>query len=767
MKNLTSTHTQPVVLSRRGLLQLGASGLALAVGGTGQVWAQAPAQPVKYGGDNMPGGTVDNPLVFVSVATDGTVSVVCHRSEMGQGIRTSVPMIVADELEADFKRVRVVQAPGNEAIYGNQNTDGSRSIRHSFDPLRRVGAAARAMLEAAAAAKWGVPVSEVQARNHEIIHWPTGRTVGFGEVAQAAAALPVPARETLKLKTLDQFRYIGRNDMGSLDGADIVQGKAIYGTDVRLEGMMYAVIARPQVMGGKVKKYDASKTLAVPGVIKVVEIAATPLPAGHHPMGGIAVIAKNTWAAIKGREALSIEWDDGAHAVYDSKRYKSQLQANVRQPGKMIRNDGDADKILAESQRKVTAEYYAPHIAHATMEPPVATARIVDGKVEIWAPSQVPAGARAFVAQKLGLTPDKVTVNVTLLGGGFGRKSKFDFVCEAALLSKAMDGKPVKVQWTREDDLHNCYYHAAAYQRLEAALDGNGKPTAWLHRTASPSILSLFMPNATMLPPNFAAHTALNVPFVIPNLRIETPEAPAHTRIGWFRAVYNLPHAFAVQSFVAEMAAAAGRDPKDYLLELIGPARRIDPRKLSDNANYGESPERYPIDTGRMARVVEMAAKGAGWGKKLPKGHGLGVAVAYSFMSYAACAIEVKVGPKGQVQVISADLAIDCGPQVNPERIRSQLEGAAIQGIGLALTGEISFAGGKVVQGNFHDASIPRYADMPLVTRTHLAPADYSVAPGGVGEPGLPPVAPALCNAIFAATGKRIRDLPVRDQLKA
>lgn len=758
----------PLQATRRQWLKgLGGAGLVLAVGHSGELLAQTAAAPVKFGGDRMPGGVVDNPLVFVSIGADGVVSVMCHRSEMGQGVRTSFTMVIADELEADLQRVRVVQAQANEARYGNQNTDGSRSLRHFMEPMRRVGAAARAMLEAAAAAQWGVPASEVQAVNHQLVHAASGRKLGFGDVAVAAAALPVPARDSLKLKDPAQFRYIGKADTRLIDGSDIVRGKATYGIDIRLDGMVYAVVARPPVLGGKVKSFDASKALQVPGVLKVIEIKSTPLPAAHHPLGGIAVVAKNTWAATKGREALVIEWDHGEHASYDSPAYKATLEASARQPAKAVRNDGDATAALAGASRRVEAEYYLPHLAHATMEPPVATARVVDGRCEIWAPLQAPQGAKDFVAAKLGFKPEQVTLNVTLLGGGFGRKSKYDFVAEAALVAQEMGGLPVKLQWTRDDDLRHSYYHAVALEHMEAALDANGKPTAWLHRSAAPSISSTFVAGAKMLGAGEMGMTAINVPFQIPNIRIETPEAVAHTRIGWFRSVYNIPHAFAVQCFVSELAAAAGRDPKDYLLELIGPARRIDPRTLSDNTNYGESPERYPIDTGRMARVVQLAAAGAKWGRKLPKGHGLGVAVAYSFMSYVASVIEVKVDAKGGLQVISVDMAVDCGPQVNTERIRSQLEGAAIMGLGLAKHGEISYKNGQVVQSNFHDHVLLRNSESPRHIRVHLAPADYAVAPGGVGEPGLPPIAPALCNAIFAATGKRIRRLPLGEQLKS
>ena len=774
---------RPAGLSRRLWLQ-GSAGFVLGVSQAGELFAQtaAPAAgaastpnppvgpaaspPPKFGGELMPGGVVDNPLVFVSIGADGIVSVVCHRSEMGQGVRTSFAMVVADELDADWSKVRIVQAPGDEARYGNQNTDGSRSLRHSMEPLRRVGAGARAMLEAAAAARWNVPPNQVKAKNHELVHAPTGRKLGYGDVALAAAALPIPVRETLRLKSPAEFRYIGKSDIALVDGADIVHGRARYGSDTRLDGMVYAVVARPPVVGGKLRHFDPAKALAVPGVLKVVELKSTPLPALMHPLGGVAVVARNTWAAMKGREALVLEWDDGANGGYDSTAYKATLEAAARAPAKAVRNEGDAMAALAQAgSRRIEAEYYLPHLAHAAMEPLVATARIVDGKCEVWAPVQAPQTARNNVAAHLGLKPEQVTVNVTLLGGGFGRKSKSDFISEAALVSKAMNGVPVKLQWTREDDMRHDYYHAVAVEHLESALDEHGRPTAWLHRSAAPTIRSTFVAGAKGLSASEMGMTAIDVPFRIPNVRIETPEVEAHTRIGWFRSVYNVPHAFAVQSFVGELAAAAGRDPKDYLLELIGPARRIDPRSFSDSWNYGESPERYPIDTGRMRRVVELAARGARWGRSLPKGQGLGIAVAYSFVSYTATAIEVAVDAKGEVKVVGVDIAIDCGPHINPDRIRSQLEGSVVMGLSLALKSEISFKNGHAVQSNFHDYVVLRNSEGPREIRVHLVPSDFAVPPGGVGEPGLPPVAPALCNAIFAATGKRIRRLPIGDQL--
>src|SRR5499425_1533938 len=372
---------------------------------------------------------------------------------MGQGIRTGMPMIVADELEADWKRVRVAQAPGDEKKYGNQDTDGSRSTRHFFEPMRRCGAAARTMLEAAAAERWKVPVSEVAAKNHEVVHGPTGRKLGYGALAKAAATQPVPVRASLRLKDPKDFRYIGKGELKLVDGMDIATGKAKYGIDTRLPGMLYAVVARPPVLGGKVTKVDDAEALKVPGVVKVVQIDPSAPPAHFNPLGGVAVLARNTFAAMRGRQALKIVWDDGPNASYDSTAYKAKLEESARKPAKVVRNDGDFDKAAAGAAKRVEAEYYIPHLAHATMEPPAAAARITNGKCEVWGCFQSPQAAHDLVAKRLGMSADDVTVHVTLLGGGFGRKSKPDFGIEAAVLSKAMGGKPVKVTWTRHDDL--------------------------------------------------------------------------------------------------------------------------------------------------------------------------------------------------------------------------------------------------------------------------------------------------------------------------
>jgi isoquinoline 1-oxidoreductase subunit beta len=762
----TSSESRVVLanVSRRRFLQgLSLGGLVLAVGFESRARAQ---EPKKYGADGMPNGWVDDPLVFVSIADDGTVTIVCHRSEMGQGIRTGMPMVVADEMEADWKRVRVAQATGDEKKFGNQDTDGSRSTRHFFEPMRRCGAAARVMLETAAAERWKVPVSEVAVKNHEVVHRPTGRRLGYGALAQAAASQPVPARASLRLKDPKDFRYIGKGQLKLVDAADIATGKAKYGIDTRLDGMLYAVVARPPVLGGKVASVDDAEALKVPGVVKVVQIEPSPPPAVFHPLGGVAVLARNTWAAMQGRRALKITWDDGPNASYDSVAYKAALEESARKPAKVVRNDGDFDKAAAAAAKRHQAEYYIPHLAHATMEPPAATARIVNGKCEVWGCFQSPQAARDLVAKRLGMSADDVTVYVTLLGGGFGRKSKPDFGIEAAVLSKAVDGKPVKVTWTRDDDLHNSYYHTVSVEHLEAGVDAQGKPVAWLHRTVAPTIISTFNVEAKNEAPLELGMGVINVPFLIPNIRIENPEAIAHTRIGWFRSVSNIPHAFAVQSFVAELAAAAGRDPKDYLLEVIGPGRQVSPETLGDTWNHGESPERYPVDTGRLRRVVEMVARESGWGRKMPKGSGLGIAAHYSFVSYIAAVVEVAVDAKGALTIPRVDVAVDCGATVNPERIRAQMEGATVMGVGVATLGEISYKAGRVEQNNFDSYQVTRISAAPKIIRVHIAPGgDYAKPMGGVGEPGVPPIPPALCNAIFAATGKRIRRLPIRDQL--
>jgi len=750
-------------VSRRGLLRgvTAVGGLVLAA----SVLPRPAMAAYSTGAGAMPHGVVTDPRVFVSIAPDGIVTIVAHRAEMGTGVRTGLPMIVADEMGADWAKVRIVQAPGDEAKYGNQDTDGSRSTRHYLIPMRDVGASARTMLETAAAQRWKVPASEVRTGVHEVVHDGSGRRLGFGELAGDAAALPVPAADSLRLKDPKDFRYIGKGTVSITDLHDITTGSATYGADVRLPGMKYVAIARPPVVGGKMVSFDPADAMQVPGVERVLEVRGWPWPSKFQPLGGVAVVARNTGAAIKGRNALKVVWDDGANAKYDSVAYRKELEAAVRAPGLVVRNDGDAEAALKGADKVVVGEYYLPHLAHVSMEPPVATVHWTDGKVVAWAPVQSAGGTREDLAKTLEISADNVTVHPTLLGGGFGRKSKCDFVLEAALLSRELNA-PVRVQWTREDDVHHDFLHTVSAERIEAGLDKSGKVVAWRHRSAAPSIGSTFAAGATHQIPVELGMGFIDLPFDIKNVRCENPEAAAHARIGWFRSVSNIPHAFAVQSMVAEIAQATGRDPKDVLLELIGPARIV-PFSASVKApwNYGEPVDSYPIDAGRLRRVVELVADKAGWGRKLPEGHGLGIAAHRSFVSYIATVVEVAVDKKGVLTVPRVDTAIDCGTHVNPERIYSQIEGAAVMGLSLAKMGEISFKDGRVQQSNYDDYPVVRIDEAPRVTNTYIVPAAADVPPSGVGEPGVPPFAPALCNAIFAVTGKRIRSLPIRDQL--
>ncbi|MDU6746159.1 MAG: molybdopterin cofactor-binding domain-containing protein [Bradyrhizobium sp.] len=755
-------HLKVENVSRRAILQtLGlAGGFVLAA----PLLSRPAFAAYETGAGKMPHGTVVDPKIFVSIAPDGIVSILAHRSEMGTGVRTSLPLIVAEEMEADWTKVRVVQAPGDEVKFGNQDTDGSRSTRHYLLPMRQIGAMARAMLEAAAAKRLGVPASEVKAVNHEVVHSASGKRLGFGELAADAANQPVPAVDSVQLKSPKDFRYLGKGQVSIVDLHDITVGKARYGADVRLPGMKYAVIARPPVTGGKVKSFDSAEALKVPGVEQVLEVKGWPWPSKFQPLGGVAVVARNTGAAIKGRDALKVEWDDGPNAAYDSVAYRAELEAAARQPGLVVRQEGDVEAALKSADKIVTGEYYLPHFAHASMEPPVAVADVKGDKAEIWAPVQSPGGTREDVAKTLQLPPENVTVNVTLLGGGFGRKSKCDFALEAALLSKTL-GAPVKVQWTRDDDIQHDFLHTVSVERIEAGLDKSGKVVAWRHRSVAPTILSTFAAGADHAAPFELGMGLVDMPFEIANIQCENPAAKAMTRIGWFRSGSNIPRAFAVQSMVGELAHATGRDQKDMLLELIGTPRVVKLASVKDLWNYGEPYESYPIDTGRLRRVVEFVAEKGNWGRSLPKGHGLGIAAHRSFVSYIATIVEVSVDDKGKLLVHQVDSAIDCGVFVNPERIQSQLEGAAIMGLSLAKYGEVSFKNGRVQQRNFDDHPVVRIDEAPLVTNVHIVPADADTPPSGVGEPGVPPFAPALANAIFAATGKRLRALPIGNQL--
>ncbi len=700
-----------------------------------------------------------SPNLFVAVDATGRVSITVPRSEMGTGIKTSLAQALADELDADWAQVRVIQAPG-DARYGDQNTDGSRSVRQFLLPLRRAGASARHMLIAAAAQRWQCAPEACRTEAGFVLGATPGQRLGYGELVEAAARVPIPAVDGLTLKPASEWRFIGK-PMPVVDLDAIVHGQAVYGIDVVLPGMRYASIERPPVYGATLKSYDAKAALAVRGVERVVEIPTTPVPSGFAPLGGIAVIATSTWAAQQGRAQLQIVWDDGPNGGFDSDAYRAELTATASRPGRALRDNGNVETALAGAATRISADYFVPHLAHAMMEPEVAVAQVSGDRCEAWTATQNPQQAQQTVAQVLGLDPSRVTINVTLLGGGFGRKSKPDYVGEAAFLARAV-GAPVKVTWTREDDIRHDYFHAICAQHMEAGLDAGGKAVAWLHRTVFPSIRSTFQPNVTYGAEGELDQGVVDMPYDIANVRCENGPAAAHVRIGWYRSVYNIPHGFAAGSFVDEMAVAAGKDPVEFILDLLGEPRRIDlPAMGVKYGNYGASLADYPVDTARHRAVVQLVAQRAGWGAKLPPRTALGIAVHRSFLTYVAAVARVAVGNDGNVTVQRIDLAVDCGLVLNPDRVTAQFEGAAIMGLGNTLYSSLSFKKGQVQETNFGDYLVPRIDATPE-THVHIVPS--SAPPGGVGEPGVPPISAAICNAIYAATGRRIRALPVDPQ---
>ncbi len=751
-----------LVPRRTFLVSLGLATGAFALGLTSahaQTKAPEPASWRRPTFEQMPNDGGVTPNAFVHIAVGGIVTIACARSEMGQGVRSSLPALVADELGADPARVAILQADGDEA-YGNQDTDGSSSVRgEAYEELRRLGATARVMLIAAAAKRWNVPAAQCQAHDHAVFHAKSKRQLGFGDLAMEAAALPFPKLADVPLRPTSELRHVGK-PLPHVDAPDIVTGRATYGADVRLPGMLTAVIARPPVVGGKIAKFDGTRALQVPGVKRVIDLPAPTPPFKFQPLGGVAVVADTTWAAMRGRAALDVTWEPGANVTYDSAAYRETLLASVRAPAKPVREVGDVDAALSKSAKRIVAEYGVPHLAHVPMEPPVSVAKVDADGCEVWSPTQSPQDVRENVAKALGLDASKVRVHVTLLGGAFGRKAKPDYDVEAALLSKAMRA-PVRVQWTRTDDIQHGYFHTTSAQRLEAGFDTNGKVAAWLHRTSFPSISSTFTAGVTHASDGELGQGVLDMPLAIPNVRAENGEAIAHVRIGWLRSVCNLHHAFALSSFVDEIAHARGLDPRDNVLELLGPERHVTPEELGVKKvpNYGGNLDRYPIDTARYRHCVERVTDLARWASRAKDGRALGLAVHHSFLTYVAVVASVVKDGRGKIHVDEAWVVADAGTIVNPDRVNAMMEGAVIFGMSLALHGSITMKNGGVEQTNFHDYRLARMPEAPRAIHVEIVQSD--APPGGVGEPGAPPVAPAIANAVFALTGTRVRELPM------
>ena len=691
------------------------------------------------------------PNAYLKIAPDGKITIVVARSEMGQGVRTSLPMILAEELEADWKQIGIEQA-GASTLYGDQTTGGSASVRTTWDPMRKAGAAAREMLISAAALQWGAPRASCKAQNSAVIHSDSNRRLSYGQLAGKAATLPVPTDPPLK--QAKDYQIVGK-PVPRLDVPSKVDGTAAYGIDFRLPGMKYAVLARCPVFGGKVATFDDKETKNVSGVSYVGKIGDS----------AVAVVADSVWGAIAGRRVLNIQWDEGPNAslnsaaIYDSlKKLASENPAidSIRDVKKALARLAEAKHpalakpatlysvgdVSKARGRRLEAGYQLPFMAHAPMEPGNCTAQFRASSCELWAPTQVPQDVRDAVAQAIGLAPDQVKVNVTLMGGGFGRRLEHDYGVEAALVSKAVNA-PVKVIWTREDDMRNSTYRPASYHQLSAVLDGAGWPLAFTHRIVSPSISAQKgTPGDGGIDPDLKDEASLVYSF--PNALLEYVDVQTPVPSGWMRSVYALQAGFASESFIDELAVAARKDPLEYRLHLLAG---------DEDIKYFDTIWR----TGRMRGALQLAAEKAGWGKPLPAGHYQGIACFGCFSSYLAEVVEISM-ENDQPRVHRVVAAIDCGQVVNPNILEQQIQGGVIYALTNALRAQVTIGKGRVVQGNFDDYAPIRMNEAPVV-EAYFVPS--TEAPTGAGEPPVPPLAPALCNAIYAATKKRIRALPI------
>jgi len=726
------------ILNRRGFLKKGtAGGAALMIG--------FHLTPSAFGDEAQEQEKkTPNPFdAWVRVTPDDRVTLILAKSEMGQGVYTSLPMILAEELCADWKQVHIEQAPTNPKIY-DLGTGGSGSTGDSWLPLRQAGAAAREMLIAAAAKKWEVTAETCKARDGCVVHGHPVRFFRFGELVAEASRLPVPNLHTVLLKNPDDFSIVGR-EVHRLDAVAKSTGSAKYGIDSRVPGMLYAVIARCPVFEGKVASFDGTKAKAVPGVRDVFEIKIS--GRGASTTGGVAVLADNSWAAIQGRKALEVKWEEGAAASESTEELRKQFLANAAKPGTVLRNDGDANAALNAASKKIESVYELPFAAHACLEPMNCTVHIRPDAAEAWVPTQAPQWAQEVIAKAANLPPEKVIVHTTLMGGGFGRRYQADFVMEAAQVAK-VSGKPVMVLWTREDDMQHDFYRPASYHKLQGALDDEGKLVAWKHFQTSTSIASKWSERGVNDSGMGEFGSDATIPYTTPNIRIEYTLAHSSAPRAWWRSVQHSSGGFVIESFVDELAAAAGQDPLAFRLKLIGDSRKI------PQAGEGRQNEQ-PLDTGRLKSALQLAAEKAGWGKPLPQGHGRGISgLCYG---YVAAVAEVCLNSK-QFKVERLVCAVNCGRAVDPNGIRAQMEGAAIYALTATFKDAITVESGQVVQSNFNDYAMLRMNEAPPI-EVYIVPS--TEAPDGIGEPTVAVIPPAICNAIFNATGKRFRRLPI------
>jgi CO/xanthine dehydrogenase Mo-binding subunit len=671
------------------------------------------------------GKEIFSPNAYLRITADDKITIVVARSEMGQGVRTALPMILAEELEADWKQIEIEQA-GASTLYGDQGTGGSASVKSTWDPMRKAGAAAREMLISAAALTWGVPRSTCAAQAGYILHGASKRRMSYGELAAKAATLPVPT--DVALKQSKDYKIVGQR-LARVDTPSKVKGDAVFGIDFRMPGMKFAVLSRCPTIGGKVLSFDDKESKKISGVSYVGKISDA----------AVAVVADSVWGAMEGRRVLNVSWDDGPNKDLNTTAVVAALKQAAAKKGASLYSVGDVSKAAG---RRVEAEYQLPFMAHAPMEPGNCTANYQGSSCELWAPTQVPQDCRDQVAKALGLDPDQVKVNVTLMGGGFGRRLEYDYAVEAALVSKAAS-TPVKVVWTREDDMRFSTYRPASLHQLRAVLDGAGWPVAFTHRIIAPSISGQKgQPGPNGVDPDLPDEAAFV--YGLPNVTLEYVPAETAVPLGWMRSVYALQAGFASESFIDELAVAAGKDPLEYRLHMLG---------KDQNVQYFET----TWHTARMRGVLQLAADKAGWGKPLPAGHFRGIACFGCFSSYMAEVVEISMQSDGP-RVHRVITAVDCGQVVNPSILEQQIQGGIVYALSNALRAKITIEKGRVVQGNFDDYAPLRMDETPVV-EVYAVPSTES--PTGIGEPSVPPLAPALCSAIYAATKKRIRALPI------